>query len=488
MSNNKIIEQIIEEYGKSIIEKDYKKTVEFIYPKLFDFIPKKTIESSLKAAYSNKEIEIQISNYKLDTIDYEIVIDDLGYFIIKTSFNQVIKYLANTEETQEEAIFHVDMLKEKYGELNVSFDNKINQITANSTSTQLAIKEHENWTFLDLKPNLTELYSKFLPELIMNKLFDLYPQTNEDEDEIDLVIEQDEKMKLNTVVETENEENIKVIYLLGWEVLLNGDEDCNDFIFTQITNKQTFEFAPIGLELIFKNRKLTMVNEYNDGIRSERELKKEEVGFQYSEYKTNKILNLKETTKGLHQLGGEIPDDFYLPENKCVVPFQYLGYINNNDDNFKWLPYKIHLTCPIYLNINNVFLDYSNPLKPTIINREEVENADTSYDDDLDSNSEIVFNEMKFSFVEDVEFSFTAHSGIPNWIQAPNIPKCPKSGKTMKFLCQLNGGVTAKRTNVEPKDDWYRNFYEELNFWGDGDSFVFFEPTSKVACYFIQNT
>jgi hypothetical protein len=55
MSNSITIQQIIEEYRRSIIEKDYKKTVEFIYPKLFDFIPKKTIESSLKTAYSNKD-------------------------------------------------------------------------------------------------------------------------------------------------------------------------------------------------------------------------------------------------------------------------------------------------------------------------------------------------------------------------------------------------------------------------------------------------
>lgn len=177
-----------------------------------------------------------------------------------------------------------------------------------------------------------------------------------------------------------------------------------------------------------------------------------------------------------------------MPDNKCVVPFQYLGYIDNQDKNFSWLPFKIHLTCPIYLNIGNVFLDYTNQNKPTIINREEVKNADTSYDDDLNQNSEIVFNEMKISFIEDVEFSVTGHSGIPNWIQYPDIPICPKSKKRMKFLCQLNGGVTAKRTNVEPKDEWYRHYYEELNFWGDGDLFVFFEPTSKVACYFIQNT
>ena len=486
MNSNKTVEQIIEEYGRSIIKKDYKKTVEFIYPKLFDFIPKKTIENALKHAYSNKEIDIKISNYNLDAIDFKQIINDTEYLIIQTSFNQVITYLVNNEETQEEANFHYEMLKEKYGELNVLFNDEINQITANSTSIQLAINENGNWTFLDVKPNLTELYSKFLPESIIDKLTALFPKSKVED--IELSVEHVEKIKLNTVLETEIGKNIQVIYLLGWEVLLNGDEDCENFISTQITNKKTFEFASVGLELVFKDGKLTLVNEYNDGIRVERALKKEEIGLQFCDYKENKILNLRETINGPHQLGGEMPVDFHLPDNNCVVPFQYLGFIDNQDMNFNWLPFKLHLACPIYLNIGNVFMDYTNPLKPSIINREEVEQADTSYDEDLNPNSEIVFNEMTFSFIDDVEFSVTGHSGIPNWIQYPNIPKCPKSGKRMKFLCQLNGGVTAKRTNVLPKDEWYRHYYEELNFWGDGDLFVFFEPTSKVACYFIQNT
>ena len=280
----------------------------------------------------------------------------------------------------------------------------------------------------------------------------------------------------------------KSIFLAGWEVYLNGDQQCENFIATQITNKKTVETLYSGIELVFENDKLIRAYDYEEGDRQDRELKADEIGLQYKEFEENRLLQLVENQNGLHQLGGEIPRDFQLPENNCVVPFQYLGFIDNRDNNFSWLPYRVHLTCPIYLNIGNVFLDYSNPNNPTIINREEIENADTSYDADLNPNSEIVFNEMKFSFVEEDEFSVEGHSGLPNWIQYPDIPMCPKSGKRMKFLCQLNGGVTAKRTNVEPKDEWYRHYYEELNFWGDGDLFVFFEPTSKAACYFIQNT
>jgi len=119
--------------------------------------------------------------------------------IIQTSFNQFIKYLVNNKETQEEANFHYEMLKEKYGELNVIINDEASQISAKLKSTQLAIKENGNWAFLDLKPNLIELYSKFLPDFINEKLFDLFPQLHEDE--IELTAEQDEKIKLNTVIE-----------------------------------------------------------------------------------------------------------------------------------------------------------------------------------------------------------------------------------------------------------------------------------------------
>lgn len=280
----------------------------------------------------------------------------------------------------------------------------------------------------------------------------------------------------------------KSIFLAGWEVHLNGDQQCENFMATQITSKGIVETLYSGIELVFENDKLVKAFDYEEGNKKERELKVDEIGLEFKEFEENKILQLIEDDDGLHQLGGEIPNGFQLPENNCIVPFQYLGFIDNQDKNFTWLPFKLNLTCPIYLNIGNLFLDYSIPNKPTIINREEVENADTSYEVDLNQTSEIVFNEMRFSFVEDEEFSGIGHSGLPNWIQYPDIPMCPKSGKRMKFLCQLNGGVTAKRTNVEPKDEWYRHYYEELNFWGDGDLFVFFEPTSKVACYFIQNT
>lgn len=280
----------------------------------------------------------------------------------------------------------------------------------------------------------------------------------------------------------------KNIFLSGWEVDLNGDQQCENFIATQITNKQTVEKNYSGIELVFENNKLIKAYDYREGSRKDKQLTADEMGLEYKEFEENRILQLVGNLNGPHQIGGEIPNGFQLPENDCAVPFQYLGFIDNKDKYFNWLPFTVHLTFPIFLNTENVFLDYSNPGKPIIINKEDVENADTSYEDDLNKDSEIIYKELKFSFIERFEFDLPGHAGIPNWIQYPDIPMCPKSGRRMKFLLQLHGGVNAKRSNVIPHKESWRHYYEQLNFWGDGDLFVFFEPASKVACYFIQNT
>lgn len=280
----------------------------------------------------------------------------------------------------------------------------------------------------------------------------------------------------------------KSIFLAGSSVRLNGNEECINYIAAQITTKNIVVSLESGIELVFENEKLIEAFDYEDGDKYMRPLLADEKGLTYPTLTPNRIFQLVQNNNGLHQIGGEIPDDFQLPNNNGIIPFQYIGYINDKDPYFDWLPFKIHLACPIYLDVEKVFVNYSIPSKPIIINRKEVELASSAYDEDLDKNSEIVFEEMKVNFVEDLTLSKFGHAGIPIWKQYPKIPSCPQTGKSMRFLCQLNRGTKTKRTNVIPKDDWDKEYYEELNFWGDGSLFVFFEPTSKIACYLIQNT
>lgn len=60
----------------------------------------------------------------------------------------------------------------------------------------------------------------------------------------------------------------------------------------------------------------------------------------------------------------------------------------------------------------------------------------------------------------------------------------------MKFVCQLTSWSDLKTefTNVIAEDDYEQKLFEKMNFWCDGDLYIFMQPESKTVCYFIQNT
>lgn len=484
------IEQAFSRYGQSLIEGDHKATVDFIYPEIFKFIPRETIANSLQAAQASPSVKISFDHFQIISIDTTHDLHSVLYSIITTGSKIKMIYAPSKKRKDEEddqgsseLEFSYEIFVAKYGESNVKMDKLANSIEANTTSRMLAVKENDRWYFLDLKPHWIELYDKFLPSSIVADLKKLFPE--EEEEPVKDAPAKRTKLyrKKSRVVDGYQEGNIRRVYLSGWDVHLNGDQHCEDFIATQITTKEIFRRASLGLELIFENDKLINAIDYEDGEKKkERKLQDDEVGLVFQQFPLNRVYQFEESRRGKHQLGGNVPKGFILPQCNTVVPFQYLGHIDDRVEPFKWLPFKLHLTAPIYLNVMNVYLHYEDPMRPVVINVEDLEGADTSYDE-LNRETEIVFESARFNFVEDVEFGGNC-AGIPQWIQGSDIPRCPKSGNRMKFVCQLHGGVGVKRSNVDDAN----GYFTEMNFWGDGDLFVFFEPASKVACYFIQNT
>ena len=57
----------------------------------------------------------------------------------------------------------------------------------------------------------------------------------------------------------------------------------------------------------------------------------------------------------------------------------------------------------------------------------------------------------------------------------------------MRFVCQLtsNSDIYAREKNCKGADTYYEEIFAKLNFWCNGDLKIFFEPKTKVACYFI---
>lgn len=194
---------------------------------------------------------------------------------------------------------------------------------------------------------------------------------------------------------------------------------------------------------------------------------------------------------GKHQIGGEIPKDFTIPNNEFLAGFQYLGFIDNSDSLFSWLPFKVNLIHPIYTDEYFVYLDYSNPNNPKIIEPTNTASSTSAFDE-VDKNSKIIWEAVKVSLEQKEEideFESIGICGQPDWLQEAEIPNCPKSGNPMRFLCQLGSfsDIEATFSNVEPTKGM-EEYFQKLNFWCDGNLYIFIEPTTKTMCYTMQNT
>jgi hypothetical protein len=301
---------------------------------------------------------------------------------------------------------------------------------------------------------------------------------------------------------------------------LDGSLVCNDIIATHSTTEEVASCIDNSMMLLYENN--TLVKAINTGKKfSKRKIKEITLptGFENVRYTEiqNYPFNMRVASKdSISYLGGNKPDELIMP-NFGVVSFQYLGFISENEQIFKGKGWNLDLIFPIYSNVEKVFIDYSDPLRPSVLNTAELEKATTSHDDYINSHTKIDYLKKKIEFYKPVNkiqrrvFDSSSLAGIPNWIQNAYIPHCPKSGNRMDFLMQI-GPILASATSIiksniklpnaegvapisknEQIDVDYienlkKNYYEKMNFWGDGTLYIFFEPETKVVCYFIQNT
>ena len=280
----------------------------------------------------------------------------------------------------------------------------------------------------------------------------------------------------------------KRMYLAGWEAKFNGDAQCDKFIKTQVVDKSTAQKIDFAIELVFKHNKLVQAFDYEEGSRKKRSLDASELGFNFIERKPHQIYQLTESDHSESYLGGVPPDEFKMPKFDFNAPFQYLGKLAKSDPAFSWLPFDLHLIAPIYLDFYGLYIDYSDPNHPIVLDSEELKETGTAYDD-LKPDSEIIFKKTFIESLKSDEFGYDyGNSGVPAWIQYPDIPNCPKTKKPMKFLCQLSGGPAVEKSNMIHKEEAFKQYFEDMNFWIDGFLYIFFDPESKIACYFIQNS
>lgn len=285
-------------------------------------------------------------------------------------------------------------------------------------------------------------------------------------------------------------------FLIGSEVVFNGDSQSYNFLRTQAVEKLFAKEDNDGLELVFKDGLLIEKHQWMYGERDPLELSDEEKSFQLKEeVLPNDIFAIKlSQSKSESFLGGTEEKEFNLPKFSKKPSFQYLGKLSNKTHGFEWLPFDLNLTIPLYGYFNQLFLDYSDKNNPRVVNESEYLNSD--YDDKyVNSSSQVIFEKTyisteKLNEHRELEWE-NGIIGIPKWIQYPAIPTCPKTGEMMKFICQFSYQINVPVFESDldfNSDSIDKSYYEKMNFGSDGDLFIFMNPNTKIVCYIIQHT
>ncbi|TSE06968.1 hypothetical protein [Aquimarina algiphila] len=298
---------------------------------------------------------------------------------------------------------------------------------------------------------------------------------------------------------------MKEHYILGYNINIYEKERVLDIIDTQGIYKDEFDILKqtgnISTKLIYCNKNLIKIVEIDELNNIETRLQDNLNCIKYQDIPKNRINFLIHSEKEENSCLGEIDFTKFLKPNCDDIrsPFQLIGKLSKKDESFKWLPFdELYLTYPLFTGIGDyLFLDYSNPLAPSVcqtdyiidypygeINKNLVHRFERS---NLKAKSIKIVNDLNDL---DFEYWYNGIAGVPFWIQHPEIPRCPKNGKKMKFVCQISTteSVKVKESDVLNDNSLSIRDHQFLQFWGSGDLYVFIEPESKIVGYLIQDT
>lgn len=227
------------------------------------------------------------------------------------------------------------------------------------------------------------------------------------------------------------------------------------------------------------------------------ELKESQKNIPYKEVVPKKIYSAFLDDEGLHQFGGEPPSDFIMPEHHLPVNFQYIGYINQQDEICKFLPFeKLHLVYPMPTEgFGMLIMDYSDPNFPKFLEMDGYSDLDacpSAIDDCVDKYTIIKYESYSFSLKEKTEkydYSFGS-AGVFYDGQYTMLPISPITKKPMQLVVGFNPlfydfEVVSHNLQLD-EDDWRSDYLKKMNF-GYQMLAVFIEPETKIVAYCPTN-
>ncbi|MCZ2102140.1 MAG: hypothetical protein LC107_11445 [Chitinophagales bacterium] len=278
-------------------------------------------------------------------------------------------------------------------------------------------------------------------------------------------------------------------YIAGGEIDFNNPDMLKKILLTQGIDKNGFDFfeaVQTATEIFIENNSIIKVDYHSE---SEKESENIQARLPITDWIDRALFFLTKDQDGNHKICGDCPPGFKLPyHDNLKTPFIFMGSIDTTDQRFDWinLP-RLDIAYPIYEFNAGIFLDYSNPQNPEIINPDTFE--DYWFFDSLKGLGKVKFKEQKYSVKTQIDLNnFVKNEdnillcGVPLWYQGPDIPTCPKTGEVMRFVCTINSDSSICIVD----ENGIENKREYLSFGDYGHLFVFFHPDSKVMHLNIQ--
>lgn len=294
------------------------------------------------------------------------------------------------------------------------------------------------------------------------------------------------------------------LFLSDTSVWLDGKPECMAILAThgmsdELVPEQRIDYCI--LELVFEGERLVCATDWLFGEAKEHELLDGALNIRPVNIPKRPLYRLVLSSQDHDShFGGRQPEVFSLPQTEYLAPFQFIGTLTTELEGLEWLPFKLHITLPTLNNYGTLYLDYKDPDSPVFMDTSDSELSDFNWKDDVMTTKTV--RELRLTLRRqnliskrtdawDFGKGSEGHLGIPNWVQFPDIPLCPHSGKTMKFVCEFgfNTAVTDlvdslplsnEEMSLHLQKHWQDMMYAVV--------YLFLEPESRILCVKIQST
>lgn len=162
-------------YNKKLKNKDLENALDYVLPEFFTYFPKEKLLQKMKLLMQDESMKYVLNDPIINEIKpitksnskYYSLIDYNGDFAIQ--FKQSLNL--SKEEWQKFKAYYLQNFNKTFGKENVSFNDNTKFFKIKSKNYILAVSTNgkDHWKFLQIDPNLGDIYTKIIPKDILEK-------------------------------------------------------------------------------------------------------------------------------------------------------------------------------------------------------------------------------------------------------------------------------------------------------------------------------